>query len=1053
MRCMRIRPNICGIRHKYWPPKLSTRLSPFQFRRQMSDKVPHKLHEEATEGYSAELNSLTPFRPNTTIKEPYTDDEEAKIEAFMTERPLFVNPIDQYQIRYNVDVDELLINQNSYESYKTFEEICENNENFIPFIGSLVEFIDPITNKNSFAMVLKPAESKFNENYNKLTVLTVDNELINISPQFVTLHLNRIFNCDWISSLQVMENRFNDQYSPRIQLLSMIKQFLNDSTDLMTTLENKGLFNRVFSQFSYSNEITCITLPQIITSFQLEYDLADLIYSSYFYQSVLLMSCHLHLANNPSNWLVSSCYRSGNLSNIILKGCSNMLPSLSLYMVNSSENSLAIQKLESELHHKNSITKYETFLKSLEWKQNSDEAFSFENLNYFFHIWEGKQFRTIIDVLKFTIVYPHPHLIEVLEKLSIFNEVSPKSIYRFLKRMKIYDNDKNQLTDIYLSANIQGQQLKYQLSSSNEMDKTYTQRESHHMLQLHEYVDRFNHIRQRNKYYSDHIIYALPFNKTSNDVSFLGVSLEKINARKYKINLHIPDITTRLAPNTNLFHNILSNSNYMKSLINLTNGNAFETFFRPVTEHFGFKNQSFGQRSETTCMTISYEYNTFDSNPFHEASGKINFSFDSLDKVKIKPVNWEDLEKLLEAKSHLNPFKLFKYNSEAAKQFEDTYDEYDHHNLRFLYSVMSSHFKVRNLDGAANNDPSIAVDATNASNLTRSLSYDDELKETIVTKLDTLSQGNPKSKFFINEINMFAGRMTSLFCTKNDIPIYKHVQDLVDNQTFDEIEIEQDVLNDEVLVSHSNVLLPEYFSSSFYQTLIAKEQTGYLSLPAFLIGKNYLSRSKLIVSDPNSKDNYDHIAFGIKGGFIKILDVFNDAEAMLNQLQILSYINVTTSNFQNQSIQIRGKREFPNKQSYNLKSWGYNVESPLSLSSLQHQLQNLNNSDNLIQFLGAKHKNFWTLKMLEQRLKEPTTFFDSTTRYSCIITSVGFDIPAVHKKLCRAYCLDLSLEIDILIDDFRSVTVGTNIYCDKVVYIDAITGQCVLQDEVSSLSS
>lgn len=961
-----------------------------------------------------------------------------RFKRFMMERPLFVNPIDQYQSKYNVEVDELIINENSYEPYKTFEEICEINEGFIPFIGSLVEFIDPLTNKNSFAIVLKPPEAKFNENYNKLTVLTMDNEIRNVTPQDVTLHLNRIFNAEWITELEVLQHRFDDQYSPRIQLVSIIQQFLNDSTDLMTTLENKGLFNRVFSQFCSTNEISCITLPQIINSFQLQYDLAALINSSYYYQSVLLMSCHLQLTNNPANWLVSSCHRKSHLSNVI-KGYSSLLPSSSLYMTNSSENSFAIQRLENELQNNDTLLKYDAFFKSLVQKQQSPDPYTFENLNYFFHIWEGKQFKTLIDVLKFVIVYPHPHLVRLLEKLPYLPEVSPNGIYKFLEELKIYDNDKNQLTDIYLSANFHGRPLQYQLSSSSEVEMNYTQRESHHMLQLQEYVDRFDHIRQKNKYYNDHIIYALPFNRL-NGTSFLGVSLEKINTRKYNINLHIPDITTRLAPNTNLFHNILSNSNYMKSLT------SFTIFFRPVMEYFGFGKQ----KTDTTCMTLSYEYNTFDSNPFHEASGKIKFSFDSLDGVKVKLVNWDDLERLLEPKSHLNPFKLFKFNSEAQKQFEDSYDECDHHNLRFLYSVMSSHFKVRNLDGAANNDPNIIIDVGDSSNLKKTLSYEDELSQNIMTQLDTVSPLNSKSKFFINELKMFSGRMASLFCDRNNLPIYKHTQDLVDTQTFDEIDIEsepQDKVDDDVFVSHSNVLLPEYFASSFYQTLIAKEQTGYLSLPAYLIGKNYLSRTKLTVSDPASKEPLDHIAYGMKGGFVNILDVFNDAEALLNQLQILTHTAITHSN--NQSLQRIDRKELAYKNNYNLKYWGYNVESPLSVQSLQHQLQNLINSDNRSQFLKSQNKTYWTLKMLEHRLREPSNFFESSTRYACIITSTGFDISTLHKKLCRAYCAELSMEIDVLIDSSRGVTVGSSFYCDKVVHLNPITGECVLLDELS----
>lgn len=1017
------------------------------------------------------------------------DDLQISLKNFMTSKPAFINAYNDYRkkdlsvTRKFGELDEFI----SGTPKPNYRAIVNTNENMPPNTGSFIEIIDPSTSCVTFGVVLEGSQTKFNENYNKLLVLTVDNKIEKIYPQDVSFHLSQVLDPHWIKTLRVIENRHDSTFGNRLVLADILKLFLNKSLNRLQRLQdpNNNQFSIVFSQYATPFQMKSISLPDIYESFKLLDPVLSDINSSYYNQSAFLLSCHLGMITSPEMWLVSSCYGTNKLTNLVKEGCSNEITSGSRYFVNSITNMESLSKLFDDFENPIYLAKYNTFLTTLFGEQTSQNPKSFDDLNVYFNIWEGRYFLNIITVMKFFIIYPHSLIRDRLEKLTILGgqSMDPCTTYKFLEDLKIYNNGRHQMTDIYLSANIMGKSLLSQLSMSsiNDLCPTSTQAELNNFMD-EKITDKFPHLRKSKVYYQDHIVYGLPFGKSVDSkqkLSLLAVSLEKINSRKYLINIHIPDMITKLSPSSNLFDEIASSSLNMKSLTRLINDSTVNIFDSDLIDKLSFPDHNLRETSDwfsvgdvsqrsnkygsgnksnnnVTCMTVSFGYNKYESNPFLDLEEKISFSFDSLNSVLIKNIDWNTLENCLNGVAEVSPFTLFKERASRSKDKNNAdLDDDDIHNMNFIFNVMKSHIKIRNLDGASNVDPSIAFQNNDSSNLLKELSivnkYEDQ--EKVLTTIESKTLENQlelsKSKFFINELDKFVGKITSRYCLMHDIPILTHHQDILESLNEElnpELIMKQETtdLKDEAYISHNNLFLPNYHANSYFQTLIARDSSGYVSMSAYLIGLNYLTKPNIEVF---ADENLSFLPLGINDGYVRMFGVFTDYEVLLNQFQILSHIQ-QFSQGNNPAFFKDNEHSAIIRQFSYLKRYGYKLNGPLSHDALNHQLHKISNSYKLCDHLGTVHKHFWTLKLLEQRLLQETSLESGTTgvTYDCIITRAGYEIPLISKKVARGYCSQLNIEIDIMIPIDREVTIGNQIICDKVMFLDPIGGHCVLRE-------
>ena len=66
--------------------------------------------------------------------------------------------------------------------------------------------------------------------------------------------------------------------------------------------------------------------------------------------------------------------------------------------------------------------------------------------------------------------------------------------------------------------------------------------------------------------------------------------------------------------------------------------------------------------SKVTCMTISFQFNSYEPEPFKYFENKISVSFDSISNLNVKILDKELLEKCLSGKLETSLFKLLRRN-------------------------------------------------------------------------------------------------------------------------------------------------------------------------------------------------------------------------------------------------------------------------------------------------------------------------------------------------------------------------------------------------------
>ncbi|ODV79858.1 uncharacterized protein CANTADRAFT_89476 [Suhomyces tanzawaensis NRRL Y-17324] len=961
----------------------------------------------------------------------------------------------------------------TYPTIPSFKEIIDQNEQSLPVEGSFVEYVDQITRKIKFGVVLKPSDSKFDDNYNRIMVLTMENSIEMVSPTHINYQLYQIVRPDWIGQMRLDEYRTEADLPARLYLVEVLKYFIQQSLEFSEDL-SAGL-SLVHSQYSKKDNIVPISILEIIESLKFSNKLLNKISDNYFQQSILLMSIHLFVSNSPL-WIQSSNLPNYRLTNIVQNGCTNALIYGSNYFLNSISNSQSIDRLNQVSGNEILMREANDFLTKLYNDQQSSSCKSYDDLNFYVTIWEGRHFKFIIDCLKFFIIYPHSVIARLLSKFDVFKDtpVTPGNVYSFLERLKLYNNSQNQLTDIFLSANIIGKPALSQLALSTPGDVQVPSNSE--AISSNQFTDKFPHLRKEKSYYKDHVVYGIPILKDPSMSlgSSLAVSLEKVNSRRYTINIHIPDIATKLSPSSDLFNELLQDSISMKSLGKLLQGEQMNKLFDKKLEgHFRFPNQATEEENNwyrvgdipshshnsgmdsrsVTCLTVSLSYNTFDSNPFSNLQDKISISFDSLASVKIKNIQQHELEECLEGKADVSPFRIFKRTVSPSREGQSRLNTEDIHNIGFIYNVLKSHFKIRNLNGASIVHASKSLDPEDSSDMIKDLSYANSgrTNERLITKIELKNSAKKfsRSKFFVDEIESMVASITSLYCAVNKIPVYSYYQEnLYDelNPTEDsKAEVAYSKGKDSVLVSHDNLFLPNYYADSFYQTLISRDANGYVSLPANIIGRSFLGKVGLEVSSNGLVSG--NLPMGLSNGYVDIIHALDDFEVILNQLQILNFVQLQ---FHNSFVKrTQSHLENINKSSY-LKGYGYNVRGPFESVALTQQQDKIIDSKKLVSFLQTIHKRFWTLKMLEQKLVQEEFEKNSVTEgasYECIITHTGYEVPDMANRISRGFCTELGIEVDVLNSTHNNINIGTVVKCDKVLYFDVVSGACVLKEE------
>lgn len=893
-------------------------------------------------------------------------------------------------------------------------EVIESNT-FAPLVSGLfIEFFDTIGNQVSFGCVLEPAHSIFAEESNGLSVLTYTNTMVQVKPHDVINH--------WLGVIEVSRTE-------RSTIVELLRYFLTSVRELHLHIGPQ--MDIVFSQHCKPHHVSPILLLQIVETLKLpEKSVIDLS-KNYWNQCVVIALIQRAVAATPK-FIVPSLCRGGLLGkgSHVGKGFSNgIIEGSTNYLVNSGSNVAAFSRVEADVAADNMLG-YMEALKYLEELKPDREA-----LNAYFFIYEGGKARHLIEAMKLAIVYPHPVLMRLIGHFFDFGTGSVgaiRAIHDFLVSSKIYDFD----TDVLLLANILGRPKLDTVAVCNpsqmaELDlmDSISLRDPQRYMELEDY---WPHLRSCRPVYADHVIFALPMGQKA----IIAVSLERVNSRKHTIHIHVPDIVTRLPLNSQLFASIFNK-------IPLTRGVNHEPLDKlgPLIDKLLFSEQnlpvwvsaknidSFDAEWErqygrgvqaprlelATCLTISFSYNSYDPNPFVDLGTKVSVLFDRIDKATIKMVEWDELEACLSGQLDSPRFTLFKRSPQSSGLGSS-----ESHQLQFIDKVLSTHFKARNREGALCTSPTLNCDIADSLLLEIVRNYDTDASA-MVMKSDV---AYPKGKFFVSEINKMLSRLVGAFLTDRNIPMVATTQEAM------EMGIDASSVTpgfDGALVSHENRLLPQFRATNYYQTLLARDEFGFVLVGAQIIASNWLQ--------PRRHRSYPGIntCEGIAIGYTPIVSpqflCLWTTQDLMNQIQLLYHCHI------NQDTQAALTEVAHVNCNANLVANGFSVSGPMLHQMITDYLHGISAAYEAGSVLLVAYKRQWTARHLNHQVLQTTT----TPKYYCIITLVGSNTlvgpNAIKHQIYQAFCSNLGIEVTVLIASKTNsrLLVGEAIMCDKVL--------------------
>lgn len=748
------------------------------------------------------------------------------IHDMMQCQPDFLNPSHKFG---DYDHEELSPQIPEKLGEQLLAEMIEDNYNLPPTRGSIVEYYLWGKPTSNMGIVVRDVQLKFNENYNTVVVLLLENELEFVSGQQVTFHWHGVVDNEWLGADAVMENRFDETFPLRQKAVNLVNHFVSEVERLATVLSPE--VERVHAQYAQSHQAVAVGLVQMIDSCRFPDDVLPLLWRSYWHQQIVVGGLRLAVCR-LARWLVPQLVLHGPLlvwheTNAGSNHCLNEVIKRPVFLANLVENTAALATLASDLNQPEALKRYENFIKTTVANLPDDNRVS--HLTAWFNIWDGKHFHPLLTVLKLVAIYPHPEAITTLSKLSQFANPNQTTALDFLREIGLYSDD----TDTYRSANLAGQLPN--LALVTDRNDQYQDNSSLLTLSPDDLTDKFRHLRQQHRFGAETPLFVVPLG--------VAVLLEKVNTRNYKVNIHTPDVMARLCPNLDEFDDIIGTKSLVLAMdIAHDLGVQFRAQGAEVADYMTAHQLWHKQpqpRTNATAMTLLLAYNTYELNPFKELELKVLVTFDSLNLATIKCLSVEELEECLAGKLEPSPLRLFRPRDPQPLKLLPS----DCHDLRFIYLVLQTHFKVRNHQGALAAEPGVDI--------------------------------NERARLFTEEIDHLASAIAANFAQHHQLAMVYETQLILDS-----------VGHDLVLVAHHNQFLPQYLAQLFYQTLLARDHRGYVSKPAEVIGTQFLASPRLLVA-PEMHQRYGAIA-----GHCAITT--GDGTAVyLNQLQLLYHVHRT----------------------------------------------------------------------------------------------------------------------------------------------------------------
>ncbi|OBA24424.1 hypothetical protein METBIDRAFT_10564 [Metschnikowia bicuspidata var. bicuspidata NRRL YB-4993] len=978
------------------------------------------------------------------LRDTASGNDKRPFSAYPGPRRVFLDPTKFYpevEITDSSILDSVL--QITYESVKLWLEICTANLTSTAQTGSFIEFIHK--GEIHFGAVLREPYARFNAYHNRMIVLTLHNELVKVHPQDITFAMHRVLDGGSMSPHHILANRFNASFGPRAKLVQIIHQFI------AVVAETRRVVARPL-QISYSNlaSVERATPVCFLQLARLTHALDPVHLPSYFHQSAFLMAMYLQMCSDPTRWMVPGCMPSERITNLSLAHCSNSItPPPVLYAVPVPVFDALLSFLQSS---EGQLRDFSGFVESL-----LRTPPKFDDLVLQFGIWDGRRYSLALRAMMHAVVYPHS---QILAKLSLAPLMGPhlpsrESLVAILRKIGLYDNPQNPLTDPLLSAGLLGKVKTHVLiaSSAKDLDTGGLQHSASVDAKKNSFADNFPHLRKSRLFFHDTKAYIVPGLHAN-----LAVSMEEINSRRFLINIHVADLASRLSPSSATYakwsecNAFLDNTRNLQGIekSSLLPSEATQDVFFRKPRHTAQKDyfavgdfmdsaKKGPEGGTQTCMTITFEYNSYLDDPMKNLSESATISFDALQDSQFKTLDPRMLEKSLTGKlepSIFGKLKLFHHKETKEPHTEEQLDSEDHYNLNFIYNVLKRHFEARNRNYAVStNHNAHQRDVYKMFSATDS----DTIKtHVMLTKDEEILE---KTRFMRSEAEILAGRLASEYTDKNKIPVFYDSKELIDAESPDS------QIRDEVLIRHENMLLPDFTAASYFQLPYGRDVNGHIPISAYLVACNFLGMDTVSM-DPTAAN----VSLGLRTGLVNVVDATQSMRSYLNQLQILEHVHFTqTAN----AHLFKDARRFSH-----LKALGYGLHGAMSRATLEEHTEKLMACAIGGSYLAARQRKYWVLKSVEQ---DPARF----SEMKCVIThvfkdidmglEVGEDEPGTKGKIVdeslwpyseyqtvRAYCEELGIEVDMLVGRERRVMVGSEQIATRILHVDAVLSQLLL---------
>lgn len=831
--------------------------------------------------------------------------------------------------------------------------------------GLLVEFRHEAEIR--FGVVVREARARFNCFHNRMVVLTGDNELVHVHAQDVTLAYCLVWAPGALRLGEILALRFLPTFHHRVAAVTWLHQYVALARAFLGQWEPH--LRQVYASLASDDGAVATSLPELA---RLCSELRPLACPTRLHQCAALTAVHLAICADPARWVVPAC-----------------TAALPLALGQATPHSSALPRLDPKLavpaHVMADVATFLAWgplqLAALGESLKELAAGPPDPVQAAVHFINAPEQAPGVRAAFYAAAYPHPLL---MAQLALVGRAAGSvlacgaDVWRLLAQTGLSTDT----SDPLLSSGLLGGLKPLCLLASTLADLSPLRVAQ---AAQHNTRDNFAHLRRR-RYYHDHVIYVLPGGQ-------VGVSMEHINARKYLINVHVPDVAASVLPSSPMFA-------AWAALAQCPDQSPFPAelgTFRATPPGADFHSVGDGitpqaPEHQQTCTTFLFEYNPSKTNPLKELE-HVQVTFDA---PTSRFMAFD--EKLLEASltGKLEPGLLGRLRLFNQPAPEPRLSSTDHFNINFIYNVLRRHSEARSRRWAV----SVAPTKTDAA-LCPEASFEN-------------------GAFLAREARLFAGHIAAQYAVQHQIPALFRSQALSSAP-------ETGSVADEVFITHDNALLPNYSASSYAQAAFARDVSGHLLASAYTFACNFLDPERL-ATEPGP-----HLALGLAKGYLEVLA--HSMECYLNQLQLLAHVHFvaggTTGLFEKAPLNAA------------LKGLGYSVHGAMPRDRLATLLERTANVAHGTRFLNEARRRFWVARHVDAHRAE----FQSLR---CAVTRVSADIefdrspedPLPHTV--QAYCERMGLEVRLELPLALHVPVGTEVIAAGVLHVDPLAGEIVV---------